>query len=166
MTGDPTLTTTSSCPAAFHARLPRRSRSMSPGLPVTAAVVLALVAAACGPRRPILYPNAHYEKVGAEIAEHDIDDCFRRAKESGVRSGAGREAAGNVGGGAAAGGAGGAVAGAISGGAGRGAAAGAAGGAVVGLFHWMFRRQGSDPTLRLFVERCLTEKGYELGGWR
>ena len=128
--------------------------------------VLALATVSCAAKRPALYPNAHYEGVGADVAEHDIDDCIRLAKASGIRSSAGREAAESVGGGAAAGGATGAVVGAIASGAGRGAAAGAAGGAVAGLFHLMFRRQASNPTFRLFVEQCLTDKGYQPAGWR
>jgi hypothetical protein len=130
-----------------------------------AAVGLALSLVSCASKRPVLSPNAHYQSVGAETAERDVDDCMRRAKDSGIGSSAGREAAESVGGGAAAGSAAGAVAGAITSGAGRGAAAGAAGGAVAGLFHLMFRRKASNPTFRLFVEQCLTDRGYQPGGW-
>jgi hypothetical protein len=130
-----------------------------------AVVVLALSMVACAAKRPVLYPNAHYESVGAEAADRDIDDCVRLGKASGTRSSPGREAAVSVGGGAAAGGAAGAVAGAIAGGAGRGAGAGAAGGAVAGLFHLIFRRKPPNPTFQLFVERCLTDRGYQPVGW-
>jgi hypothetical protein len=128
-------------------------------------VALALTMTSCAAKRPALYPNAHYEGVGTEGADRDIDDCMHRTKASGIGSSAGREAAESVGGGAAAGGATGAVVGAITSGAGRGAAAGAAGGAVAGLFHLMFRRKASNPTFRLFVEQCLTDKGYQPAGW-
>lgn len=131
-----------------------------------AIVGLALSLVSCAARRPALHPNAHYESVGAEVAGREIDDCMRRAKESGIRSSAGREAAESVGGGAAAGGATGAVVGAITSGAGRGAAAGAAGGAVAGLFHLMFRRRASNPTFQLFVEQCLADRGYQPAGWQ
>jgi hypothetical protein len=131
-----------------------------------AVVGLVLSLASCASKRPLLSPNAHYESVGAETAGRDVDDCMRRAKDSGIGTSAKREAAESVGGGAAVGSASGAVAGAIAGGAGRGAAAGAAGGAVAGLFHLLFRRKASNPTFRLFVEQCLTDRGYQPGGWQ
>ncbi len=44
-----------------------------------------------------------------------------------------------------------------------GAAAGAAGGIVRGIFR---TRRDPDPSYRLFVERCLERKGYEVVGWQ
>ncbi len=131
-----------------------------------AIVGVALSLMSCAAKRPVINQNAHYDSVGTEAADRDIDDCMRRAKDAGIGSSTGREAAESVGGGAAAGGATGAVVGAIASGAGRGAAAGAAGGAVAGLFHLMFRRKASNPTFRLFVEQCLTDRGYQPGGWQ
>jgi len=62
------------------------------------------------------------------------------------------------------------VAGAIAGnGAGEGAAAGAASGAVGGLFYSMlgaFQSKNEDPTFMNFVGQCLTDKGYQVIGWK
>ena len=64
---------------------------------------------ACASPRPVLYPNATYERVGAETAKADADSCVARAKEN-VPSRAGEDLAADTAGNAAAGGAAGAVA--------------------------------------------------------
>src|SRR6185295_3437283 len=92
--------------------------------------------------RPILYPNAHYQAVGAETADRDLADCRALAEQAGARQQTGNVA--HVGGGTAVGAgvgaAGGAAAGAITGSAGLGAAAGAVGGAVAGFLGSLFSR--------------------------
>jgi hypothetical protein len=135
---------------------------------------LSLGLTACSTHRPVLYPNERLKQVGTEAAERDINECMRRGEEyiaSGGRAGAvaGRAAAGTGAGaaiGAAAGGAGGAAVGHAA----RGAAAGAAGGAAAGLTRGMlqgfFEPRGPDPALRNFVTRCLSEKGYDVIGWK
>jgi hypothetical protein len=128
-------------------------------------VLWALVALAGCAQRPVLYPNAHLEKVGNEVAQKDIDECIRKAEEGGAQSNKGAEVAKDTAGGAVIGGAVGAATGAVLGDFGRGAAAGAAGGAALGLTRGILNSE-RDPVLRNFVERCLREKGYDPIGWR
>lgn len=116
----------------------------------------------------MLYPNAKYEQVGAEVAKADAEACVTRAEES-VPSKAGEDLAADTAANAGAGAAAGAVGGAISGGgAGIGAAIGAATAATWGFVRGIFTlgRQGPDDVQRRFAERCLGERGYEVIGWR
>ncbi len=133
-----------------------------------------LVLAGCSGARPVLYPNAHMQSVGKEVAEQDIEACKQLAKSAGAdeRSGstAGRVATGTAVG-AGVGAASGAVGGAISGAVGRGSMIGAASGAVWGLLTGLFSvivGPSSQPNQAYtnFVNRCLQEKGYEVTGWQ
>lgn len=141
---------------------------------VVVAVVASLALAACSTSRPTLYPNEHYNSVGAARADQDVANCEAQAKEYVKSGGEGGRKAGevarNVGVGATVGAASGAVGGAIGGNPGEGAAVGAAGGATAGLlgtmFGWMFQRNEPDPVYRNFVEKCLRDKGYEPIGWQ
>jgi len=124
-----------------------------------------LVIFGCGTQKPVLYPNAYYEKVGGTRAETDIDECSSRAREyvsSNPAKGVAKDTV--VGGGAGA--AVGAVGGAIVGSAARGAAVGAATGATAGLLRGLFQSSEPDPLYKSFVEKCLREKGYEPMGWK
>ncbi len=125
----------------------------------------------CSTARPILYPNVHFQSVGKEIAEQDIESCKQLAKSAGAEESggkAGRVATSTaVGGGVGA--AAGAVGGAISGSPGAGAMIGAATGAVWGFLMGLFRASGSSQPNQAytnFVNRCLQEKGYEVTGWQ
>ena len=132
-------------------------------------IAAALALAGCATPRPILYPNAHYQSVGADAAEREIAECRKLAETAGAREGQGDagQAAGSTVVGAGIGAAGGAVGGAIGGSAGLGAAAGAAGGAVAGLLGGLFSRKAKpDTAYRNFVDRCLRERGYEPTGWQ
>jgi hypothetical protein len=139
-----------------------------------AAFGLSLGLIACSAHRPMLYPNERLKQVGAEAAEQDIDECMRRGEQyvgSGGRAGeiAGRAAAGTGAGaaiGAAAGGAGGAAIGHAARGAAAGGAGGAAAGLTRGILQGLFEPRGPDPALRNFVTRCLSEKGYDVVGWK
>jgi hypothetical protein len=130
-----------------------------------------LVLAACSTAHPVLYPNAHMQSVGKEIAAQDIEACRQLAEAAGAEEGsgkAGRVATGTAVG-AGVGAASGAVGGAISGAAGRGSMIGAASGAVWGLLMGLFRASGSSQPNQAytnFVNRCLQEKGYEVTGWQ
>ncbi|SER71992.1 Glycine-zipper containing OmpA-like membrane domain-containing protein [Nitrosomonas sp. Nm51] len=135
----------------------------------TGAVVLWL--SACAGTGPVLYPNAHYQSVGDEVAEQDIAYCEQLAESAGARQGGG--AAGNVAAntamGAGVGAASGAVGGAITGSAGTGSLVGAASGAVWGLLRSIFyaaRPAQPNQAYANFVSRCLSEKGYEVTGWQ
>jgi len=133
-----------------------------------AALALAACLLACASPRPVLYPNATYDRVGKETADADVDTCVARAKEN-VKSNAAQEIATDTAGNAAAGGAAGAVGGAISGGgAGMGAAIGAASAATWGFVKGLFNAgtRGPDDVQRRFAERCLADRGYEVIGWR
>ena len=120
----------------------------------------------CADKRPVLYPNAHLKQVGEEAARRDVDECIRYAQESGAEGSKGTEIAKNTAGGAAMGGAVGAATGAVLGNLGRGTAAGAAGGAAGGLVKGIFDSADPDPVFKNFVDRCLSEKGYESIGWK
>jgi hypothetical protein len=123
-------------------------------------------AAACAPKRPVLYPNAHYESVGAPAAASDVARCQQRAAAQGYEAKPGARAVGSSAVGAAGGAAVGAVGGAILGHAGKGAAVGAGAGGTRGLLRGLFRSREPAPLQKGFVEACLDEQGYRVIGWR
>jgi len=131
------------------------------------AVAIALLLEGCASTRPILYPNQHYNTVGAKAAESDIERCMDLAEAAGADSGGSDagEAATNTVGGAAIGAASGAVGGAVVGAAGSGSAIGAASGATAGLLRWIFSEPERSPAYENFVNRCLQERGYQPVGW-
>ncbi|MGH8660879.1 MAG: hypothetical protein ACREUB_03855, partial [Burkholderiales bacterium] len=49
-----------------------------------AACAALLVLAGCATQRPVLYPNAQYNRVGPEVAQRDVDDCIRLAESHGI----------------------------------------------------------------------------------
>jgi len=138
-----------------------------------ASVFMVVMLVGCSGARPVLYPNAHMQSVGKEVAGQDIKACKQLAESAGAdeRSGsaAGRVATGTAVG-AGVGAASGAVGGAISGAVGRGSMIGAASGAVWGLLTGLFSAAvgPSQPNHAYtnFVNRCLQEKGYEVTGWQ
>lgn len=133
--------------------------------PVLAVAVLPL--AGCMAPKPILYPNAHLQQVGEEAADRDIEECSEMAKDAGATpsQGKGGQVAGNTVGGGAIGSAGGAVGGAVRGHPGRGAMVGAASGATIGFLRGLFRKSPPSTAYKQFVQRCLTERGYDPVGW-
>ncbi len=139
---------------------------MHPELRRSFALLVCAAAAGCATKRPVLYPNAHYQSMGIEVAQADIDNCMQMAEagvgdENHAADTAGRSAVG-AGTGAAVG----AVGGAIRGGAGTGAAVGAATGGTLGLFSGLWRTRDHDPIYMAYVDTCLSEKGYRPIGWR
>lgn len=122
----------------------------------------------CSGPKPILYPNAHLQSVGEDTSKHDIAGCREIAKEAGASSGSGKggAVAGRTAMGAGTGAASGAVGGAIVGSAGTGAAIGAASGAVFGFLGGLFTPSQPDPAYVNVVNRCLSEQGYEVAGWK
>ncbi len=138
---------------------------MSISNPITAIFLLVLlVITGCSGPQPILYPNDHLKNVGPTQAELDIEECQQLAEDY-VASNPGATVAGNTAVGGATGGAMGAVGGAISGGAGTGAAVGAAVGATAGLIRGLFQASQPTPVHKSFVNKCLSERGYESIGW-
>lgn len=130
------------------------------------APAFAILLLACASPRPVLYPNETYQRVGATVAQADVDACLAKAKEIAPSREAQQiatETAANAGAGAAAG----AAAGAISGGgAGIGAAIGATTAATFNFVRSLFVRRGPDEVQRSYTDRCLGERGYEVMGWR
>jgi hypothetical protein len=117
-------------------------------------------------KRPILYPNAHYEIMGKEIARSDIDDCWMMAREAGASENNEAQLSQDAADDAAALAAAGAAAAAVLGGdPGRGAVAGAVGGGVASMAAGMMAQDNPPRVFRGIVERCLFEKGYEVAGW-
>jgi outer membrane lipoprotein SlyB len=140
-----------------------------PHLARTTVVVLAVVALGAGcAQTPVLYPNARLKDVGKAEAAGDIAYCRELANES-VSSGSvkAKEIGTDTAVGAVGGAGIGAVAGAVSGGgAGRGAGIGAAVGATAGLLHGTIKSAGPSPIYKGFVDRCLSNMGYQVIGWQ
>ncbi len=132
------------------------------------ALLVCLLAAGCVTPEPILYPNETLVSAEPSQVDRDLEECSELAKKYKTKpvSRTGEVAQSTVED-AAIGGASGAVGGAVAGGsAGVGAAAGAAAGAVAGLLRGLFRASREpDSAYHLFVERCLSQRGYEVVGW-
>jgi len=137
------------------------------------ALLLLVLLGGCASRRPVLYPNEQWKRVGAAAADRDIEDCMRLADQfvssGGQTAQTGQTVATNTAVGAGSGAAIGAVGGAITGSAGQGAAIGAATGGTAGLLSGIFgaaHSSGPAPVYSNFVDRCLRERGYEPIGWQ
>lgn len=134
------------------------------------AIVVACAAvfvSGCAASRPVLYPNAHLNSVGAAQAEQDIDECIALADASGAGAGKGADIAKKTAGAAAVGGASGAAVGAVRGKkVGRTAGAGAAGAGAAAMTRGLIK--SSEPTQleKRFVDQCLHERGYKTIGWK
>ena len=136
---------------------------------LVATLVSTLLLAACAsptPKRPVLYPNAHYREVGYEVARMDISACEHYAETQAGREDPATTVAKNTVGGAAIGAAAGAVGGAIAGDPATGAAVGAAVGGTGGAIRGTAKAREGDPGYRAWVEACLRDKGYEPAGWK
>jgi hypothetical protein len=131
------------------------------------ALIIMFLGAGCATPKPILYPNAHLQEVGEEVAGRDIDECREMAKDAGATESQGKsgQVAGSTAAGGAIGSASGAVGGAVVGSPGRGAMVGAAGGATAGFLRGLFRRKPPSNAYKQFVQRCLKERGYDPVGW-
>ena len=133
---------------------------------------LALLAAAlvgCAAAKPIVYQNEKYQQVGQAGVDRDIAECKALADQAGATAGAGKggDAAKSAGAGTVVGAAAGAAGGAIGGSPGTGAAAGAVSGLVGGLL-WPLIGGSSRPSEvhMNYVSQCLTERGYQVTGWK
>ena len=139
-----------------------------------ALAVLALAGcAATGPAspmaKPVLYPNATLNRVGDAQGRLEADACMTRAGQSGLTPSQNNNDVGRrAGEGAATAGVASAVGAIVTGRGGDvlragaiGAAVGGSAGAVSGAFH----NDKVNPVYRQYVQRCLSEKGFEVIGW-
>lgn len=141
--------------------------------PLALAIGLLAGCAATGPgspsARPVLYPNAVLNRVGDSQARAEVDACAARAQSAGLTPDEkNNETARRAGQGAAVGGVAAAVGALVTGrGMDRvvrsgavGAAVGGSAGAVSGAM-----QEKASATYRHFVQRCLSDKGFEVIGW-
>jgi hypothetical protein len=121
----------------------------------------------CGAKKPVLYPNAQYEKVGQQQAQADIENCMQMAKTHGVKDTSEGRIVTDTAKSAAVGAAAGAAVAAVWGGdVGRSAGAWAAGSAAATAVYRTFDAGAPDPVFQGFVNQCLREKGYQVAGWQ
>lgn len=119
--------------------------------------------------KPVLYPNATFTRVGEAQARAETDGCMARAAQAGLTpdqkiNQVGRRA----GEGAATAGVASAVGALITGRSSdmlRAGAAGAAIGGSAGAVSGAFHNDKVNPVYRQFVQRCLSEKGFDVIGW-
>ena len=134
---------------------------------VTVLMAMGMTVIGCSASKPILYPNQHYQLVGAAAGESDIKECRELAEASGASPTQGKTAqvgTSTVAGGAV-GAAAGAVGGAVVGNPGRGAKVGAASGGTPGFLRGLFRKSQPGAAYTRVVDRCLRKRGYEPMGW-
>ena len=120
--------------------------------------------------RPVLYPNATLNRVGDAQGRMEVNACLSRAQAAGLSpSQNSNEVGRRAGEGAAVAGVASAIGALISGRGGEGllragatgAAVGGSAGAVSGAFH----NDRPNGIYRSFVQRCLSEKGFDVIGW-
>jgi outer membrane lipoprotein SlyB len=142
------------------------------GRPLIVLAVLLLAGAMVGgcsssPKRPVLYPNAHLNRVGGPVGQQDIDACMQLALTSGVNKTKDGEVGRKAASGAAIGSAGAGAWTLVRGGSvGERMAAGAAAGAATGAVRGGIQSTEQSPIFKNFVNRCLSEKGYSVIGWQ
>ena len=141
-------------------------------LPIAILAVLA-GCAATGPSspsaKPVLYPNATLTRVGETQARADTDGCMARAAQAGLTPDQKTNQVGRrAGEGAATAGIASAVGALVTGRSSdilRAGAAGAAVGGSAGAVSGAFHNDKVNPVFRQFVQRCLSEKGFDVIGW-
>lgn len=120
--------------------------------------------------RPVLYPNAALNRVGEAQARVEVDGCMARAASAGLTPAENNNAvARGAGVGAATGGVAAAVGALITGRGGEGVVRAGVGGAAVGgsagAVQGAFRNDRPSSVYRVFVQRCLSDKGFDVIGW-
>ena len=120
--------------------------------------------------RPVLYPNATLNRVGEVQGRIEVDACMARAASAGLKPTEDNNAvARGAGVGAATGGVAAAVGALITGRGGEGVIRAGAGGAAVGgsagAVQGAFRGDRPSSVYRGFVQRCLSDKGFDVIGW-
>ena len=118
----------------------------------------------------MLYPNATLQRVGDAQGQAEVNACMSRASTAGLSpTQSTNEVGRRAGEGAATAGVASAVGALITGRGGEGvvragavgAAVGGSAGAVSGAFH----SDRPNSTYRSFVQRCLSERGFDVIGW-
>ncbi len=122
-----------------------------------------------GSAHPVLYPNAAFNRVGEAQAQNEVAACQARASAAGLRAEEGSQMAQRAGEGAAVAGVASAV-GALVFGRGtdgmlRSGLGGAAIGGAAGATQAAVRGGRPNSVYRSFVQRCLSEKGFDVIGW-
>ncbi len=119
--------------------------------------------------KPVLYPNATYNRAGEAQAQNEVAACQSRASAAGLRPEDSSQVAQRAGESAAVAGVASAVGALVFG---RGAegmlragAGGAAIGGAAGATQAAVRGGRPNSGYRSFVQRCLTEKGFDVIGW-
>ncbi len=115
---------------------------------------------ACSTCKPVLYSNAHYQKVGSKQAEKDIQAAINMAKKAGLDnySSSNRTLAKSASRNAASAG--------VSAAVGSTSVAGAAGSGLSFLIDWMFINKAPKPLFKKHVELTLRQQGYQVIGWK
>lgn len=134
---------------------------------ISAILMMLLLLTGCTSPRPVIYPNKHFNEVGEEQAQKDINEAIRLAEARGLTThtnDASQAAHAGVDSGVSAGTS--VAAGAASGGIGAGTAVSAAGAGVSGFTRWMFNQGQPEPVFRNFVDSWLRSKGYQVIGWK
>ena len=129
--------------------------------------------AATGPNspsaQPVLYPNTMLNRVGVAQGQAEATGCMSRAVQAGLTPDQKNNEVGRrAGEGAATAGVASAVGALITGRGGdvlRAGAAGAAIGGSAGAVSGAFHNDKPNATYRQFVQRCLSEKGFDVIGW-
>lgn len=119
--------------------------------------------------RPVLYPNTTLSRVGDAQGRAETDACMARARQAGLTAEQKNNEVGRrAGEGAATAGVASAVGALIAGRSSdvlRAGAAGAAIGGSAGAVSAAFHNDKASPVYRQFVQRCLSEKGFDVIGW-
>ena len=120
--------------------------------------------------RPVLYPNATLNRVGDAQGRMEVNACLSRAQASGLSptqntNQVGRRASEGAATAGVASAAGALITGRGGEGALRAGAAGAAIGGSAGAVSGAFHNDRPNGVYRNFVQRCLSEKGFDVIGW-
>jgi hypothetical protein len=151
---------------------PTARKSGTRAAPLLAAILagfLMATLASCSssPKRPVLYPNQHFNRVGTHVSQQDINACMQLARTSDVNETRDGEVGRKAAGGAAIGGASTAAYGLFrDGDVGERALAGAAAGAAAGAVRGGIQSTEQSPLFMNFVNKCLSDKGYSVIGWQ
>lgn len=130
-------------------------------------ITVAVTGCSSSPKRPVLYPNQHLNRVGGHVSQQDINACMQLARTSGVNVTKDGEVGRKAVSGAAIGGTSSAAYGVFrDGDVGNRALAGAAAGAAAGAVRGGIQSTEQSPIFKNFVNKCLSDKGYSVIGWQ